>query len=274
LAAIRSRIGYPERWRDYSGLRVDRNDLLGNLHRSTVFERNYVLSKAGKSVDADEWELNPTTTEVRYALDRNSLLLPAGVLQPPLFDPTADPALNFGSLGVLAAHELTHGFDTLGSKFDENGSMREWQAPQDRQRFAETASCYVAEYSQFRAMPGPDELPRLKVNGNLTLTENTADNGGLQIAFRALMDALAAEKRTVGEKIDGYTETQRFFLAFAQLSCQNQTLYSARRSLSTDAQSQGRARVNGAVQNLDEFGKAFQCVKGQPMYSSKPCRVW
>ena len=274
LAAIRNRIGHPKKWRDYSVLRVDSNDFLGNLHRSAVFERNYWLSKVGKPVDADEWEVTHATVEAGYSRSMNSLFIPAGSVQPPLFDNAADPGVNFGAMGVVVGHELTHGFDDLGSKFDETGNVREWQTPDDRKEFAEAASCQVAQYSKFGAMPEPDELPLMKVNGQLTLAENTADNGGLRIAFRALTHALAAEKKTADEKIDGYTESQRFFLAFAQLWCQNQTFDSARRSMSSDPHAPGRARVNGAVQNLEEFGKAFQCTKGQPMYPENSCRVW
>jgi putative endopeptidase len=274
LAAIQNKIGYPQRWRDYSGLSVDRNDFLGNLHRNAVFERDYLLSRVGKPVDADEWDMTPPTVEARYAPSMNSLFIPAGIVQPPFFDPAADPAVNFGGIGTVVGHELTHGFDDLGSKFDERGNVREWQTPADRKAFAEKASCEVAEYSQFGAMPEPDELPRIKVNGELTLAENTADNGGLRIAFRALMDALVAQGKTARDEIDGYTESQRFFLSFAQLSCENQTFHSARQSASADPHSPGRWRINGAVQNFEGFSKAFQCSKGQPMYPVNSCRVW
>ena len=274
LATIVNRIGYPERWRDYSSLRVDRNDFLGNSHRNAVFQRDYWLSKAGKPVEADEWDLTPSTADVRYMPSMNRLLIPAGIIQPPFFDHRADPGVNFGGIGTLVGHELTHGFDDLGSKFDERGNVREWQTPDDRKNFAEKASCEEAEYSQFGAMPDPKDLPHLKVNGKLTLSENIADNGGLRIAFRALTEALVAQRKTADDKIDGYTQSQRFFLSFAQLHCQNQTLYSARQSRSADPSAPGRWRVNGTVQNLEEFGKAFKCARGRPMYPEKSCRVW
>jgi putative endopeptidase len=152
--------------------------------------------------------------------------------------------------------------------------VREWRTPDDHKNFSAASSCLVAEYSQFGAMPDPGNLPTFKVNGNLTLAENIADNGGLRIAFRALMDALVAQGKTADDKIDGYTESQRFFLSFAQLWCQNQNFSSARRSASADPQTPGRWRVNGTVQNFEEFGKAFACTKGQPMYPEKCCRVW
>jgi putative endopeptidase len=272
LAAIRNRIGHPEKWRDYSGLTVDRHDFLGNLHRNAVFERNYLLSKLGRPVDPDEWDITPTTLKARYTRSMNSLYIPAGIIQPPFFDSAADPAVNFGGIGVLAAHELTHGFDSLGSKFDESGNVRDWQTSDDRKGFAEATSCEVEQYNKF--FPKSDDPGEPPVKGNLAVAESTADNGGLRIAFRALMDALVAQETRADNKIDGYTESQRFFLSFAQNSCGNQTFFSARQSMSADPHSVGQVRVNSAVQNFEEFGKAFQCAKGKPMYPEKSCRVW
>ena len=274
LTAIRNRIGYPQKWRDYSGLKVDPHDFLGNLHRNAVFERNYLLSKLGRPVDPDEWDMTPTTLKARYARSMNSLYIPAGIIQPPFFDGAADPAVNFGEIGVLAAHELTHGFDGLGSKFDESGNVRDWQTSDDRKKFAEATSCEVEQYNRFLPKSDDPGEPPAKGNGNLAVAESTADNGGLRIAFRALMDALVAQGKTADNKIDGYTESQRFFLSFAQNSCENQTFFSARQSLSADPHSVGAVRVNSAVQNFEEFGKAFQCAKGKPMYPEKSCRVW
>jgi putative endopeptidase len=274
LATIRNRIGYPERWRDYSDLRVDHNDFLGNLHRNAVFQRDSLLSKVGKPVGADEWDITTPTVDARYTPSMNSLSIPAGIIQPPFFDGVADAGVNFGGIGVVVGHELTHGFDGLGSKFDERGNVHEWQTPDDRKDFAAKASCEIAEYSQFGAMPDPNDLPTFRVNSKLTLAENVADSGGLRIALRALVDALAAQGKTADDKIDGYTESQRFFLSFAQLWCQNQNFRSARRSASVDPHSPARWRVNGTVQNFEEFGEAFKCAKGRPMYPEKSCRVW
>jgi putative endopeptidase len=274
LAAIQNRIGQPQKWRDYSGLKVDRHDFLGNLHRNAVFERNYLLGKLGRPVDPDEWDITPTTLKARYARSMNSLYIPAGIIQPPFFDSAADPAVNFGGIGVLAAHELTHGFDSLGSKFDESGNVRDWQTSDDRKEFAEATSCEVEQYNKFLPKSDDPGEPPAKGNGNLAVAESTADNGGLRIAFRALMDALVAQGKTAANKIDGYTESQRFFLSFAQNSCENQTFFSARQSMSADPHSVGQVRVNSAVQNFEEFGKAFQCAKGKPMYPEKSCRVW
>jgi putative endopeptidase len=272
LAAIRNRIGHPQKWRDYSGLKVDQHDFLGDLHRIAVFERSYLLSKLGRPVDPDEWGITPTALKALYTRSMNSLYIPAGIIQPPFFDSAADPAVNFGEIGVLAAHELTHGFDGLGSKFDDNGNVRDWQTSDDHKEFAEATSCEVEQYNKF--LPKSDDPGDLPAVNHLVVAESTADNGGLRIAFRALMDALLTQERTADNKIDGYTESQRFFLSFAQTSCENQTFFSARRSMSADPHSVGRVRVNSAIQNFEEFGKAFQCAKGKPMYPEKSCRVW
>jgi putative endopeptidase len=274
LAAIQTRIGYPDHWRDYSKLNIDRSDFLGNLHRHAVFQRGESLSELEKPVDEKIWDLAPSTVEARYIPSMNGLYIPAGILQSPFFDLASDPAVNFGGIGVVAAHELTHGFDDFGSNFDDKGNVHEWQTPDDRKNFAERTRCEVAEYSQLGAMPDPEELPLIKVNGKLTQAENTADNGGLRIAFLALTQALAAQGKTAEYKIDGFTEAQRFFLSFAQVWCQNQNLRSARQAAAADPHSPGRWRVNGVVENFGEFGKTFQCTKGAPMYPASSCRVW
>jgi putative endopeptidase len=274
LAAIRIRIADPRKWRDYSALKVDRHDFLADLHRSTLFERNYLLSKLDRPVDPEEWDILPTTAQARYERSMNSLYLPAGILEPPFFDRGADPAVNFGGIGVLGAHELIHGFDALGSKYDERGTVRDWWSTEDRKQFAEATSCEVAQYSE--AVPKSDDAPPSSVAAinNLAVAESTAENGGLRIAFRALTDALVAQGGSAENKSDGYTESQRFFLSFAQTSCENQTFLTARRSQSADPSSVARVRVNSAVENFDEFGKAFQCAKGTPLYPEKSCRVW
>ncbi len=274
LALIRNRIGNPERWRDYSSLKIDRNDLIGDLQRSRVFERTNKLSEAGKPTADRLWDIAPPTVDAVYERSTNSLYIPAGILQPPFFDLAGDPAANFGSIGVVVGHELTHGFDALGSRFDGKGNLREWQTADDHRKFAEKTNCEVAQYGSFEAMPDPGNLPQLKVNGRLTLAENTADNGGLRIAFQALTEALAAEGKTAQDPTDGFSVKQRFFLSFAQVWCQNQGARSARQSAAADPQSPGRGRVNGAVQNFDEFGKAFGCTQGAPMYPVNSCRVW
>jgi putative endopeptidase len=274
LAAMRNRIGQPGKWRDYSALTVEQRDFLGNLRRSAIFERNFLLDKLGSPVDADEWDIGPTTLKARYARSMNSLDIPAAIIQPPFFDSAADPAVNFGGIGVLAAHELTHGFDSLGSKFDEHGNVHDWQTSDDRKEFAVATSCEVEQYKTFLPKSDDPGDPPAAKGSHLAVAESTADNGGLRIAYRALMDALAANVKAADSKIGGFTESQRFFLSFAQVSCENQTFFSDRQSMLADPHSVGRVRVNSAVQNFEAFGKAFQCAKGKPMYPEKSCRVW
>jgi putative endopeptidase len=272
LAAIQNRIGHPERWRDYSALKVDRHDFLGDLRRSAVFERNYLLSKLEKPLDPDEWGISPTAQMARYVQSLNSFYVPAGLIQPPFFDREADPAVNFGGIGVLAAHELTHGFDNLGSKYDERGNVRDWWSADDHKQFDEAASCGVAQSGESAPQSGdPQEKPPAKSPG---IAAATADSRGLRIALQALTDALVAQGKTADTQIDGYTESQRFFLSFAQASCENENVRPARRAMLTDPYSVGRVRVNDAVRNFEEFGKAFQCTKGKPLYPDKSCRVW
>jgi putative endopeptidase len=274
LAMIRNKIGYPEHWREYSALKVERDDLIGNLRREAVFRRNWDLSHLGKPVDEKEWGMTPPTVNAYYASSMNDINFPAGILQPPFFDPNIDPAVNFGGIGVVIGHEMTHGFDDQGAKYDGKGNLRQWQTDADKKAFEERTSCVADEYSGFEAAPAHDDVPAQKLNGRLTLGENTADNGGLRIAYMALEDTLAAEGKSIDEKIDGYTEAQRYFLGFAQVWCENHTEQSARQLALTDPHSPGRWRVNGSVVNFDEFGKAFGCKKGQPMYPANSCRVW
>jgi putative endopeptidase len=274
LAAIRNRIGHPDKWRDYSGLKVDRNDFFGDLQREALFERNYMLSRLERPVDPEEWDMAATALKVRYDRPMNSLTVPAGMIQPPFFDQAADPAVNLGAMGVLAAHELTHGFDALGSKYDEHGTVRDGWSAEDRKAFAEATSCEVAQYSE--ALPKSDDAPppgQGPIN-NLAVVESTAENGGLRIAYRALMDALLAQGKAADAKSEGYTESQRFFLSYAQTSCENQTFLTSRRAQGADPYLVGPVRVNGAVQNFEEFGKAFQCPKDAPLNPQKSCRVW
>ena len=274
LGMIRNKIGYPEKWRDYSALKVKRDDLIGNLDRSAVFERDWNLDHLGKPVDEKEWGMTPPIVNAYYNQSMNDINFPAGTLQPPFFDFTIDPAVNFGGIGVVIGHEMTHGFDDEGSKYDGNGNLREWQTAEDRKAFTERTDCVANEYSGFEAAAAKGETPAQKLNGKLTLGENTADNGGLRIAYMALLDTLAAEGKSINDKIDGYTEAQRYFLGFAQVWCQNQTEQSARQAALTDPHSPGRWRVNGTVQNFDQFGKAFDCAQGRPMAPMNSCRVW
>jgi putative endopeptidase len=273
LNAIRNKIGYPENWRDYSALKVERNDDLGNIERSELFERSRNFNKLGKPVDEKEWGMTPPTVNAYYNPPQNDINFPAGILQPPFFDNKMDPAVNFGGIGVVIGHEMTHGFDDQGSKYDPKGNVRNWFSDEDRRKFTERTDCEVKEYDGFKVAEGQN------LNGRLTLGENTADNGGIRIAFQALQEVLAkggpdaAPGYVNGEK-NGYTPAQRFFIAFGQVWCQNQTEQSARVRAKTDPHSSGEWRTNGTVQNFDEFGKAFGCKVGQPMMPTNSCRVW
>jgi len=273
LAAIRNKIGYPESWRDYSGLSVKRDDYLGNMERSELFERRRNFNKLGKPVDEKEWGMTPPTVNAYYSPPQNDINFPAGILQPPFFDNSMDPAVNFGGIGVVIGHEMTHGFDDQGSKYDPKGNVRQWFTADDLAKFKERTDCEVTEYDGFKVAEGQN------LNGKLTLGENTADNGGIRIAFQALQEVLAkggpnAEPGYVNGEKDGYTPAQRFFIAFGQVWCQNQTEQSARVLAKTDPHSSGEWRTKGTVQNFDEFGKAFSCKVGQPMMPVSSCRVW
>jgi putative endopeptidase len=269
LAAFREKIGYPEKWRDYSALKVNRDDLIGNLHRSGAFETAYDLHKIGKPVNEKEWGMTPPTVNAYYDPSNNDINFPAGILQPPFYDYTKDPAVNFGAIGVVIGHEMTHGFDDQGSQFDAHGNFRDWWTPSDKAAFKQRTGCEVKEYGNFEPVEGQ------KLNGSLTLGENTADNGGLRIAYQALQSVLASEgPGAADKKIDGYTPDQRYFISFAQVWCENRRDQYARMSAHVDPHSPGRFRTNGTVQNFDAFSKAFGCKKGQAMVSADPCVVW
>ncbi len=274
LEMIRNKIGYPDKWRDYSSLRVGRGDFIKNLHNSAVYERNYNYAKLGKPVDEKEWDMTPPTVNAYYSPSFNDINFPAGILQPPFFDVNVDPAVNYGGIGVVIGHEMTHGFDDEGSQYDGKGNLDDWWTKNDHKAFDARTSCLADEYSGFTAAPAQGSTPAQHLNGRLTLGENTADNGGLRIAYMALENTLASEGKSLNDNIDGYTESQRYFLGFAQVWCQNQTDQAARRAALVDPHSPGKWRVNGTVQNFDAFGKAFHCKKGQPMYPEHSCRVW
>jgi predicted metalloendopeptidase len=268
LAAIRNKIGYPDKWRDYSKLTITRGDLLGNIYRASQFESNRQLQKIGKPVDKNEFGMTPPTVNAYYSGSHNEIVFPAGILQPPFFDRTLDDAINMGGIGLVIGHELTHGFDDQGRKFDPKGNLRDWWTAEDGKEFEKRASCVADEYSSFTAV---DDL---KLNGRLTLGENTADNGGARIALMALHDLMTQSKQDPDKKIDGYTPDQRFFLGFGRVWCQNTTPETSRMLVRVDPHSPGRWRVNGVVRNMPEFQKAFGCKPGQPMAPENACRVW
>jgi putative endopeptidase len=268
LAAIRNKIGYPDKWRDYSKLRVERGDLLGNVLRAGEFESNRQLEKIGKPVDKMEWGMTPPTVNAYYNGSNNEIVFPAGILQPPFFDNSMDDPVNLGGIGLVIGHELTHGFDDEGRKFDAKGNLRDWWTEKDAKAFEQRAACIDKEYSGFVS------IDDLHLNGKLTLGENTADNGGARIALMALHDLMAQSKQNLNDKTDGYTPDQRYFLGFARVWCENNTPEVLRLGVRTDPHSPGRWRVNGVVQNMPEFRQAFGCKAGQPMAPANACRVW
>jgi putative endopeptidase len=265
LDAIRNNIGYPDKWRDYSTVSIERGDLMGNSQRASAFEIKRNLNKIGKPVDRSEWSMSPPTVNAYYRAALNDINFPAGILQPPFYDPTIDEAVNYGAIGAVIGHELTHGFDDNGSQFDAQGNFKSWWTKEDRAEFDKRTGCIADEYAGFVTV---DDV---HLNGRLTLGENTADNGGVKIAYVALQNAL---KNKEAPQIDGLTPDQRFFLGFAQIWCQNVTPETARVLALTDPHSPGKYRVNGVVQNSAEFEKAFGCKAGQPMVRENACRVW
>src|SRR5579863_4437753 len=202
LDAIAIKIGYPDKWRDYSAYRVDRESYIENVRRGSAFAVAHDMSEIGKPVDRTEWGMTPPTVNAYYNSSMNEIVFPAGILQPPFYDANRGDAMNYGGIGVVIGHEMTHGFDDQGAKFDGKGNLRQWQTDADKKAFEERTSCVADEYSGFEAAPAHEDVTAQKLNGRLTLGENTADNGGLRIAFLALQDALAAEGKNLEEKID------------------------------------------------------------------------
>jgi putative endopeptidase len=267
LQAIRNMIGYPDVFRDYTKLQVQPGDLMGNFLRANEFESRRQIAKISKPRDRKEWEMTPPTVNAYYSGEMNEIVFPAGILQPPFFDKAIDDNVNFGSIGAVIGHELTHGFDDEGRKFDPNGNLRDWWTAQDGKEFESRAGCIADEYGNFVAV---DDL---KLNGKLTLGENTADNGGARIALMAL-EKMIEESGKAPEKIDGYTPEQRYFLGFARVWCEKDRPEYSRMLVNVDPHSPGRFRTNGVVQNMPEFQKAWGCKAGQPMVRAKMCHVW
>ena len=264
LRAITNKIGYPDKWRDYGDLKIVPGDALGNAMRATEFESKRQLAKIGGPVDKTEWEMTPPTVNAYYHPLENNINFPAGILQPPFFDWKGDDGPNYGGIGAVIGHELTHGFDDQGRQFDAKGNLSDWWTAEDSKAFNERAQCFVDQYNQFVAV---DDV---HVNGKLTLGENTADNGGVRIA---LMAYLAGPAKTA-KAIQGFTPEQRFFLGWGQIWCQNSTPESERLQAQSNEHASGRFRVNGVVRNMPEFEKAFQCKPGAAPVPEKRCRVW
>jgi putative endopeptidase len=268
LKKIEDKIGYPNKWRDYSSLNIVRGDALGNVYRSSEFELRRQLARIGKPVDRGEWLMTPPTVNAYYDPQLNTINFPAGILQPPFFDNDMEDAVNFGAIGAVIGHELTHGFDDEGRKFDADGNLRDWWTEQDAKQFEQRVQCIADEYSGFEATPG------LKLNGNLTLGENTADNGGARIALMALESALSSDRKSDEKPGAALTPQQMFFVSYGQSWCANDTPQMLRLMAQSDPHSTPKYRVNGVLSNMPQFQKAFACKPGQPMVRANACRVW
>jgi endothelin-converting enzyme/putative endopeptidase len=270
LATVVNKVGYPDRWRDYSAVRIARDDLMGNVVRATEFEQRRQLGKIGQPVDRGEWSMTPPTVNAYYAAQTNDINFPAGILQPPLFDPKMDAAPNYGNTGATIGHELTHGFDDEGRQFDAQGNLKNWWSPRDEQAFKQRTQCLVDQYAKYTIV---DDI---KINSRLTLGEDLADLGGLVLALVAWKTEMAAQgpQGDAAASRDGFSPIQRFFIGAAQWACESVRPEEQRLLALTDTHSPGRYRVNGLVANFPEFQQAFACKPGQPMAPVKRCKVW
>jgi putative endopeptidase len=265
LHGMANKIGYPDKWRDYSKLEIVRGDELGNVERAREFEFNRELAKIGKPVDRGEWDMTPPTVNAYYNPQMNDINFPAGVLQPPAFDPTSDAAPNYGDTGGTIGHELTHGFDDEGRQFDAQGNLRDWWTDQDGKEFVKRASCISDQYSTYTI------IDDIKINGKLTLGEDVADLGGLILAY------MAWKEDTKGQNLDpieGLTSDQRFFVGYGQSWCGETRDETKRLRATVDPHSPEKYRTNGVVSNMPEFQEAFHCKAGSPMVNQNRCRVW
>jgi putative endopeptidase len=265
LNKVVDRIGYPDTWRDYSAIHVSRDDALGNRQRALAFDRARTLARIGQPVDRSEWSMTPPAVNAYYSPDRNNINFPAGILQPPFYRAGRDGAVNYGGAGAVIGHELTHGFDDQGRKYDGEGNLRDWWTAADGRAYEERSACVADQYSGYTVAGDT------KINGRLTLGENTADNGGIRLA---LMAYLAGPGAKLKDKVDGFTPEQRVFLGWAQVWCENARPETERLNAATNPHAAGRYRVNGPLSNMPEFAKAFSCKAGQPMVRATACRVW
>jgi putative endopeptidase len=267
LDAFVTKIGYPDRWIDYSALKITRASYVENVRRAGGFATRRQLAKIGRPVDRAEWGMTPPTINAYSNSLMNEIVFPAGILQPPYFDQTADDAVNYGAIGAVIGHEMTHGFDDQGRKFDLNGNLTDWWAAEDAGNYQQRADCVERQFSSFEAEPG------LNQNGKLVLGESIADLGGLKIAYKAFQNAMQGKPRA---EIDGYAPEQRFFLGWAQVWGRNQTPEARRLQVATDPHPLGKFRVNGPLSNIPEFAEAFHCQLGDAMVrpEKERCQVW
>jgi len=264
LAAFGVKIGYPDTWRDYRLVTITRDDYFGNVMRSDAFEVARRLARLGQPVDRAEWGMTPPTVNAYYRPTNNEIVFPAGILQPPFFDFKADDAVNYGGIGAVIGHEMTHGFDDSGAKFDAKGNLNNWWTDESTKNFKQRTTAVVKQFAAYEPLPG------LHVNGELTQGENIADLGGAKIAFYALQRALEGKPR---DKIDGFTPEQRFFLSYANIWRANIRPEALRLRVQTDPHSPGEYRANGPLSNLDEFAAAFDIPEGAPMRRPAADRV-
>jgi putative endopeptidase len=271
LKGIEDKIGYPSHWRDYSSVKVTRDSYLANVEQATEFEFERWVAKIGMPVDRSEWTMTPPTINAYYDPQLNTINFPAGILQPPFFEKDMDDSVNYGAIGMVIGHELTHGFDDQGRKFDAHGNLRDWWTAEDGKQYDERGKCISDEYTQ----DVPDAGAGVKQNGLLTQGEDTADNGGIHLAFFAMEAALKAQGKSLDDKgPDGWTYRQRFFLANAYSWCANVRPEVARLIVTTDPHSMPVFRINNVVSNMAEFAQAFGCKAGQKMVRVNACRVW
>jgi putative endopeptidase len=265
LHGMVNKIGYPDKWRDYSSVRIDRGDFHGDVSHAIEFESKRQLAKIGKPLDRGEWQMTPPTVNAYYDPQMNDINFPAGVLQPPLFDPKMDDAPNYGNTGGTIGHELTHGFDDEGRQFDAKGNLHDWWTKEDAAEFEKRAKCISDQYGQYTVV---DDI---KINSKLTLGEDVADLGGAILAYMAWKDATKNEKLA---PVDGLSPDQRFFIGMAQWACGDEREENKRVGAITDPHSPDQYRINGVVANMPEFATAFSCKLGQPMVRANACRVW
>ncbi|MBV9888630.1 MAG: M13 family metallopeptidase [Acidobacteria bacterium] len=267
LHGIRNKIGYPDKWRDYSPVKITRDDFIGDMRDTVAFEQRRQIAKIGQPIDRGEWDISPPTVDAYYNPQMNDINFPAGVLQPPLYDAKMDDAPNYGDTGGTVGHELTHAFDDEGSQFDANGNLKNWWTKSDRDKFDERTKCVSDQYSSYVVV---DDV---HINGKLTMGEDVADLGGEILAYIA-WKAATADKDL--KPIDGLTPEQRFFIGYAQWDCANERPEDLRLRAAVDPHSPAQYRINGVVVNMPEFAEAFHCKAGQPMVklSEKVCRVW
>jgi len=268
LHTVMNKIGYPNKWRDYSKLQIIRDEALGNQERVRQFDFARDLAKIGKPVDKDEWFMSPPTVNAYYDPQMNNVNFPAGYFQPPFFSDKEDDAANYGDMGSTIGHELTHGFDDEGRQYDKDGNLKDWWTKDDEARFNDRAECMVKQYDAIEAVPG------VHLNGKLTLGENLADLGGLWLAWIAWQDKAQAEHVDMAAKSDGYTPEQRFWIAYAQQWCTQTRPEQLRTQAQTDPHAPDEYRTNTVLTDLPAFAQSFNCKKTDAMVNPKPCRVW